>query len=417
MAHDVLGTLVAREAEEPEGVIGTRAGESGGRLSRGYRIMHVIPSLDLGGAQMGVAELAACQSREYGHDVSVCVLLKASGRERVDFTSGIDVIHLGYGGMLSDLAETLRCVRMLRGLIGRRGVEIVHTHLWLADLLGAAATGRSGAVQVVHLRDTRPWMRERSGKARLRRLLFRMLMAYSGANFIAVAKAVAEYAEKSLGIRKELMRVVANGVDLKRFRGIGRRQRGPQGVTTIGAAGRFVPEKGFEHLIHAVARLKNKGRRVRLLLAGSGGLESAYFKLAAGVGIGEDFGIVGPAEDMADFYAGLDVFVLPSLYGEGMPRVLIEAMALGVPVVATRDAGIPELVRDGIDGLLVESGDSQALAEAIEVIISDPRRAQEMVREAGRRVTGCFNAARVCREVCDVYDELITARRRRGRVE
>src|SRR5262249_51955707 len=174
----------------------------------------------------------------------------------------------------------------------------------------------------------------------------------------------------------------------------------------IGAVGRLSAEKGFDVLIRATHRLLQEGHDIELLIVGEGDEKTALQTLIAELGCSERIRLLGYRSDTRDLYQAMDVFALSS-YREGLPNVLLEAMALEVPVVATRIAGIPRLIRDGDNGVLVEPGDLAGLGAALRGLRNDADRRARLSR-AGRQTieTGYSFRARM-QKVRAIYDRLL----------
>jgi colanic acid/amylovoran biosynthesis glycosyltransferase len=175
--------------------------------------------------------------------------------------------------------------------------------------------------------------------------------------------------------------------------------------------GRLVPEKGQTVLLEAVAELSRRGHRVEATLAGEGALRPELERLAGRLGIASQVefpGAVGQHE-LRELYEAATVFCLPS-FGEGVPVVLMEAMAMEVPALSTRIAGIPELIEHGRDGLLVPPGRADELAAAIESLLTDPRRHRELARGGRRKVLREFDAERSAEQLRDLFVEMLGER-------
>lgn len=172
------------------------------------------------------------------------------------------------------------------------------------------------------------------------------------------------------------------GVDPARF--ALRPQKPPGEIFELLSVGRLVSAKGQHILLDALASLLRGGRKVRLTLVGAGSDRASLEAQAAKLGLGEAVKFAGAVnqDDIQTYYVQADAFVLPS-FAEGIPVVLMEAMALGVPCVATHITGIPELIRNGIEGLLVTPSDTEGLAGAVERLMDDPDLGKRLV-EAGR---------------------------------
>ena len=205
---------------------------------------------------------------------------------------------------------------------------------------------------------------------------------------------------------------VHNGIDTNEFR---RRRtvtearrafRQQASRLVIGAMGRLSKEKGFDVLIRAVARLLNEGFDLELWIAGEGDQRKELQALTDKLGISQHVKLLGHVNDTQSFFESLDVFALSSLR-EGLPNVLLEALALEAPVVATRIAGIPSLIQHGENGLLVEPEDEDALAAALGRLLrcTEARRAYAA---AGRRtIEDAFSFEHRMRRIAGIYDALL----------
>jgi protein-tyrosine-phosphatase len=174
----------------------------------------------------------------------------------------------------------------------------------------------------------------------------------------------------------------------------------------IGTAGRLVPVKGQADLVRAVALLKPRVPHVRLLVAGAGPLHGELVDAAARLGIVDTCVFTGHRADVRDLISAMDIFALPSL-SEGIPMALLEAMSLGVPVVATRVGGIPEVIQHRFSGLLAPPGDAHALAEACHELARYPDWADEIGAAGQRVVREEYTRERAGRALLDTYRSLV----------
>jgi glycosyltransferase involved in cell wall biosynthesis len=180
----------------------------------------------------------------------------------------------------------------------------------------------------------------------------------------------------------------------------------PDGVKLVGTVARLHPSKGIDGLIAAAARVVTRLPHTRFLLVGDGTERAALERLAHELGIAEHIVFLGERRDVRFLLAGLDLFVLPSRE-EGMGIVLIEAMATGIPVVATATGGIVEVVEDGVSGFLVPRGDANALAESIILALSAPGRAEQVSANARRRAAAMFSIDTTVHRTEQIYEELL----------
>jgi len=262
-----------------------------------------------------------------------------------------------------DLRPALRLARIVR----REGYRLVHAHTPRALLIAGLASWLTGVPLVYHVhspasRDSTHRWRNRMNTA-VERLFLRLASA-----LITVSHSLREHVVAQ-GYPPESIAVVANGVPSRNPRP--RRHPGQQGWT-LGTVALFRPRKGVEVLLEALALLRAQGLNVRLRAVG--GFETLRYEcevqhLAERLGLTDAICWTGFTQDVDRELAQMDVLVLPSLFGEGLPMVVLEAMSAGVPVVATRVEGVPEAIDDGRSGLLVAPGDPADLARALAAVI------------------------------------------------
>ncbi len=214
------------------------------------------------------------------------------------------------------------------------------------------------------------------------------------------------------GVPADRCVLVENGIDLSEYSRTldtaeARRRLGVSaGRLVVGAVGRLSPEKGFDLLIRSADELIRRGVDLELLIAGEGAEEARLRGLISELNRVDRIRLLGFRPDTADVYQAMDVFVLSSLR-EGLPNVLLEAMALEAPVVATRIAGVPRLVEDGRNGLLVEPGSQKELTRALGRLLGDERLRAGLAREGRRTVEECYGFAARMEKVRAAYDTLL----------
>jgi glycosyltransferase involved in cell wall biosynthesis len=206
---------------------------------------------------------------------------------------------------------------------------------------------------------------------------------------------------------------VSGGVDLDIFHPVSSDKRQQLGLTdseVILYVGRFAPLKNVALLIDAFALVRRTRPRARLLLVGEGALEARLRAQVVRLGIGADVTFAGahPLNDLPDFYSAGDVFVLPSSF-DNSPNVILEAMACGRPVIATRVGGVPGFVHDGDNGLLVEPGQADELAATICRVLDDPDLRNKLVAAGSKTVRTGRSWAASARRLLTLYAELTPA--------
>ena len=224
----------------------------------------------------------------------------------------------------------------------------------------------------------------------------------SSDRLIAVSKAVAGHAVH-LGARPEAVRVIANGVDLQRFRpGAGR----GNGTFRVACVGRLIFNKGPQYLVEAAPEVLQAHPEAEFVFVGDGPLRPRLEERARQLGVGHRVTFLGTRPDVPAILQTCDMLTRPSLL-EGMPLTVLEAMACGLPVVATPISGTAELVRHGENGLLVRPADPASLARAILCLMEDEPLREAQGREARRLVEGGYSWDAVADKTLAVYRELL----------
>ena len=331
--------------------------------------------------------------RARGHRVTI-ITSRFDGPDADDTRDGLDVVRLGrnlvvpYNGAESNLTLGWNLGARLDRLFAPGGIpafDVVHIHCPVSPLLPllaneAAERARIPVVGTFHTA---------SDSAKMLRLFRGYLLPYAQrlAHSIAVSEAARDYAERHF-IRPQS--VIPNGVDLDRFRPRGGRlARYDDGVPNILFVGRFDPRKGLPELLRACDRLAREGRDFRLILVGDGGLRGEVERLARAALRGRVCFEGRVAHDqLPEYYASADLFCSPARGGESFGMVLLEAMALGVPVVATDLPGHRCVVTPDHDGILVPRRDENALAVALGRLLDDPGERRRLgangIRSAAR---------------------------------
>lgn len=306
--------------------------------------------------------------------------------------------------------KDLLALRQLVALFRREKPGIVHTHTSKAGVLGRVAARLANVPVVIHsphghifyghFGPVRSWIFLQAERALAQ--LTRRLIALTEAER-------SEHLERGVG-RPNRFAVVPSGIDVDKFRRVadakGSRLEGlnrPPDAIVVGSVGWLTPVKGHRFLIEAIARLKPVHPRLHLMIVGGGSLRGELTALAASRGIGHAVQLLGERQDVPACLAAMDLFVLPSL-NEGMGRALIEAMAAGLPVVATRVGGVPAIVENRRTGLLAPPGDSAALAAAIDELIRRPDWAKELGAAARERIGERFGIPAMVQGVEAVYE-------------
>jgi glycosyltransferase involved in cell wall biosynthesis len=299
----------------------------------------------------------------------------------------------------------------LTGMIQAEKVDLLHTHDVKANAIGLIAARRAKVPILATVHGRIP----NSAKARLYASIDHHLLRRMDLVFAVSAIMARQLASK--GIPGERLVLARNGIMLDEhpfgLRSSRLREEGHlrEGDVAIGHVGRISPEKGVVTLIVAFSRLADEFPSSRLVLAGDGQEIGAARQAASAPRLRGRVVFLGYRADVEAVYGAIDLFVLNSTT-EGLPNAVLEAMAFGVPVVATAVGGTPELVRDGETGLLVPPSDPTALANAIRAVLRDRDAAAERARRARALVEREFDMRRLSHSINVAYRRAIVARRR-----
>lgn len=299
-----------------------------------------------------------------------------------------------------------QAVRQLVAVCRRERVRVWHGHDPKTNALGLLVSRfhPMRLVTTVHgyVLDTR--------RSRLYRRLDRLLLPWYE-RVIGVSADLCQFARRC-GVPPRKVLFLENGIDASAYarRRSTREARAAVGLppagVLVGAIGRLSPEKGFDVLIRAAHSL---GGDVRLVIVGDGPERPSLERLIADLGLGDRVTLAGWRTDVRAYFEALDVFALSSRR-EGLPNVLLEAMAVGVPVVATSVNGVPAVVTDGVNGRLVPADDVSALAAALRDVMSNPAAAAGFVADGRRTVEGRYSFAARMKKLATLYDELLSGR-------
>lgn len=382
---------------------------SSARKSTAIRVLHVIPRLGPGGSERALFTLMREMSH-MGITSHLCVL--GSENAFPERLQGLEPpLFLNYSNSYRDIAGLLRCAIEIRKLVRGLKPDIVHSHLWPAARMVGFALRGMGIRQVVHVQDTREWLASGSVRSHVMRALTRLALAGQSTEFVAVADAVERYTVQHLPWIGSSITVIHNGLEVQEFANFGshnsvtvfRQRKTKDSCLVVGSAGRFMPEKGQEVLLRAIAELRAHGVRVTAQIAGDGSRRHNIMHLIEELRIGDAVELLGRVSDMASFYSGLDVFALPSISAEGLPLTLLEAMSARCAVVTSDVAGASEVIRNEVDGLVVPPGNSAALAHGIERLYRNPKLRWRISESGYSRVMQHFTGARMAAACADTY--------------
>ncbi len=382
--------------------------------------VHTPP--DLYGASRSLLRLSS-RLRADGHEVAAVLpergaLAERLARAGVTVATDPELVYLNgarwnRSGLVRLAASLPRSVARVMRLIRQRQAHLVHTNtaLILSGALGATGVGRP---HLWHVRE------HFDGYPRLWRF-YQYLLAGLADRVVAVSESVAAQFHRTLRNRK--VTVIHNGLPAGEFvapepgrAAAFRRRFGLEGVVLVGLVGRIkLGRKGHEVLVEAAARLRDRHPRAKFLLIGSPfpGNEAHERLLEAMIAaqrLEDRVVLAGEMEDVRAAYAALDIVTLCSTLPEAFSGVVVEAMAMGKPVVGTAIGGTPEQIEDGVTGLLVPPGDPEALAQALDRLLSDSDLRLAMGQAGRRRFLERFEFEPFYRRMLALYEEVLRPR-------
>jgi glycosyltransferase involved in cell wall biosynthesis len=387
------------------------------------RILRVIARLNMGGPALHVAYLTD-GLKERGYDTTLVAGTLARGEDSMAFVADardVPVIRIDELGReispLRDLVATFRLARLIR----RERPQILHTHTAKAGTVGRVAALLAGSRRPPIVVHTFHGHVLRGYFGPLRSLFFRLLERWLAAHTTALIAVSPQVRDDLVALRiapRERFAVIRLGIELderiapqrdgriesRRYLGI------PEGRFAVGWIGRMTAVKRTDDVLVAFKSLRESGVDATLCMVGDGPDRAGLEQRAHDLGIVRDTLFLGYQEDVAPFYAAFDALVLPSS-NEGTPVSVIEALGAGRPVVATRVGGVPDVVRDGEDGFLVEPGATDELAERLGRLARDPALRERMGKQGRDRVLPRYAVDRLVEDIDRLYRSLLDAKR------
>lgn len=304
-----------------------------------------------------------------------------------------------------DYFRILRCIRNLYRILSKDSFHLIHTHGYFADIIAMPV---SKVLSIPHISTCHGFI-SNDWNLRIYNTLDRLSLRFCK-KIIAVSEGVRGDLVKN-GIAEAKIIVIQNAVqnshDLDSFLGNRLNKRKMLGINesehVAGYVGRLSDEKGLQYLIEAGIILKQKNEVFRILIIGDGPKRKELENLARGKGLEKEIMFIGFQNDVEKWLPVLDIFVLSSLT-EGTPMALLEAMAAGIPVIATSVGGVPKVIEDGCNGFLIGPADSLALADKLLTLFRNPLLCRQVAGEGMNVIKKRFNVHDWCRQIETQYD-------------
>jgi glycosyltransferase involved in cell wall biosynthesis len=361
--------------------------------SRQLHVLHTTFGLNVGGQEKLLVELARHSDRRCF--ALTFVSLGGRGELAGELEScGANVIAMGEPSGLK-LGLIYRMGRLFR----RLRPDVVHTHDHRSLFYAGPAAWLTRVPLLINTRHGKN-CHSTPRQVVVGSYLARLVDRYICVSDDVKAQCIAE------GIPASRLLTIKNGIDVVRFAFSGPRPGGP-----IVALARLSPEKDLANLVRATALAAEQVRDLQVEIGGGGPLLEELTQLAVDLGMGERIRFLGDVRDVPALLSRARMFVLPSR-SEGIPLTVLEAMACGLPVVATRVGGLSEVVDQGVTGMLVPAADSGALSEAMVAIWNDADRGDQMGRAGRQRALRCFDVRRMVAEYEALHHEKVKRKQR-----
>jgi glycosyltransferase involved in cell wall biosynthesis len=382
-------------------------------------VVHIITKLELGGAQENTLFTVAHLDR---HRFRPCLITNPEGLLLPEALTlkGVKTFFI------PELIREINPLMDIRALFKIKGIlqeikkddspMIVHTHSSKAGVLGRWGAWFARADVIIHtihgfgFHDYQP-LPLKGFLIFLERMTARITDA-----FIAVSQANIKKGIDSGIFAKQKATLIRSGIELEEFTGIkGKRHKKKKklgiepGLSLVSMIGCLKPQKAPLDYIEVAHRVLQE-REARFILVGDGELREKVEKKADQLGLGDRFKLLGWRRDIPEVLAATDIFCLTSLW-EGLPRVLPQAMALGIPIVATNVDGTPEAVIHNVNGFVTKPRDTKAMAERIIYLLDHPHEAKQMGKQ-GKKMVREFDIRRMLREQEDLYLKLLRKKER-----
>jgi glycosyltransferase involved in cell wall biosynthesis len=366
---------------------------------RRTRIVFVIDTLVAGGAERHLLRLIGHLVGTERYAVSVYCLHRTG-----QLLTSVERLGVSVEGLPAlwtpSPRSVFRTVEHLRAHLHRERPDLAHCYLVHGGLAGSVAARLAAVPRVI---TTRRLVHAYTGGHLLEYRVAAALMDRCSDAIIAVCEAARQQAIRE-GTDPAKIVTIHNSVAVPERPLSPQQQR--DGGPIFGCVAELHPRKGLLHLLQAVPVVLATLPHARFVLVGTGGQETVLRSTAARLGVGGSVNFLGERLDVAALLPTFDVFVLPSLQ-EGLPNAILEAMAVGLPVVATRTGGVPEVVEDGVTGILIPPGDERALAAAL-IRVGTDERLRAAHGQRGREVALTrFSIDAEMQSVESVYDRLL----------
>ena len=320
-----------------------------------------------------------------------------------------EVIDIPLKGNMSPITD-FQCIMKLKDILRTKNISLMHAHGSKAALVGRIAARLAGTSVSFYTVHNSIFYADWHNLKLAAMAWVETRLAHCTDRIITVSDALRLEIINREGLSPDLPVTVYNGIETEQFYSASdksglRRELGlPSDGKLVGTVARLSSQKGISHFIKAIPQITEK--QLHLIIIGDGPLREELESLTKQLNLQEKVIFTGTRKDIPKLLAALDVFVMPSIT-EGLSIAILEAMASYLPVAASRVGGIPEIVQDGVTGILVPSGDENALAQAISELLTNEEKASSMGIAGRRQVELNYSAVAMGNRVTELYMEAL----------
>lgn len=355
-------------------------------------IVHIIHTSAIGGAEILLYDLLTRIDRETFSPHLIMIYNKQEAPTLYDDLE-IPIIKL----YRQPKTLGLKMVQQIVTYLKKHQAQIVHTHLFGGDTWGRIAAILANTPIIISTEHS-----INTNETLIHQVIKKILVSKTNI-VIAISEAVKNYSIRVDHIPSQKIKVIYNGIDLQKFQA---QKINKSPFPTLISVGRLHNQKGYEYLLKSMTIVKNHFPKVKLQIVGTGEEEQELKKIAQSENLENNVNFLGFRKDVPRLLAQSHLFVLSSIY-EGLGLVILEAMATGIPVVATEVGGIPEIITHKENGILVPSRNPEKLAEAIIKILEDKSLANKMVRKGLETVKNKYDIMFMVKAYENLYKRLI----------
>ncbi|MFH1459647.1 MAG: glycosyltransferase [Candidatus Omnitrophota bacterium] len=357
-------------------------------------IVHIVEDLKTGGLERVIAGIVTGIDPER-FNLKIWCLFRGGDIYDELKAQGVNVEILGMQSH-RDIGFMFKLIRRLK----ENNIHIIHTHGYTGTTLGRIA-GIIAGVKIIlaHVHSTY-W------DFSFKQLCIEKILSLATDKIICCSESVANFVKGREKVNKDKVTVIYNGVDLDKFI-LKDNQITDKDEYVIGCIASLFAHKGHKYLLAAIKSLiSDCSKKIRLILVGEGQLKDELQDYCRKLGIEKNVKFVGNVLDISEILKGFDIVVLPSSEREGLGIALLEAMAVGIPIIGTTIGGIPEIIQNGINGILIEPKNSGSLASAINSMLDDFNKAKTMGATGRKIVEAKFSQEKMLQKISGLYQIL-----------